>query len=193
MGRRLAIVIAVATVGLSTEAFSTEQPTIVHRYAPFKAGKLAPDLQVTATLRGYCPSESGLMNRPYAWRCFSRNFILDPCFSTAARRHIVVCPERPWSKRARVIRLTRALPSWTLEKHRKDDAPWGIWTTTGQRCFLLSHWQGEVARRLLTYNCVGGGVLAGLPHRRQPSWTIYYAPSWRSNRVTLVGISDAWS
>jgi hypothetical protein len=89
------------------------------------------------------------------------------------------------------MRLAQPLPRWENYEHTRF-THWGIWTTKGRRCFLLSHWHGEVAGRRQTYNRVGGGVLAGFVDRRSARWKIYYAPSWRSKRVTLVGISYAW-
>ncbi len=119
------------------------------------------------------------------------HFILDPCFSASPSGRIVVCPERPWSMRVVLMRLTQPLPQWHDYKMRYD-APWGIWTTTGKRCFVLSHFQEEVAGRPRTYNCVGGGVLAGFVNRSRPTWTISFAPSSRSERLTKVGITGAW-
>jgi hypothetical protein len=186
-----ALALLVASVCAGT-ASSGERPTAVHSFVAFKAGKLAPGLTVSASVRGYCWSTSGVESRSYAWRCLRGNTIHDPCFSATPRSNSVVCPERPWSKRVRLLRLTRPLPRWKLYKSRQD-FPWGIWATTGKRCFSLAATAtGEVAGKRHTYDCVDGGVLAGFAHRRKATWTIYYAPSWRSKRVTLVGITNAW-
>jgi len=180
-----------AALVCAAAASSAERPTVVHYYAAFDNGKLASDLNVTERVRGYCPSESGILVRRYAWRCFGGRYIYDPCFSRTARSGVVVCSKLPWSKKVRLMRLTRPLPSWTQYRNRRN-SPWGIWTATGKRCFALSHVQGTVAGRPQTYNCVGGGVLAGYADRRRPAWRIYYAPSWRSKRVTPVRVTDAW-
>jgi hypothetical protein len=169
-----------------------EQPTAVHLYVAFKAGRLTPGLTVSASVRGSCWSPSGILTRRYAWRCFKGHGIYDPCFSATPRGHVVACPERPWSKRVLLMRLTRSLTRWEDYKSRWY-VPWGIWTSSGKRCFKLSHWQSEVAGKRVTHYCVGGGVLAGFADRRRPTWRIYYAPSLRSKRVILVGISDAWT
>jgi hypothetical protein len=180
-----------AVLSFASVSSASEQPTAIHYYVAFKAGRLAPGLTVIKSVRGSCWEESVLETRRYAWRCLSGNFIYDPCFSASSRGRVVVCPEYAWSRRVRVMRLTQSLPRWH-DYERTRFTPWGIWTTTGKRCFLLSHWQGRVAGKPQSYNCVGGGVLAGFADRRRPTWKIYYAPSWRSKRVTLVAITDAW-
>jgi hypothetical protein len=185
------VVALLAVLSFAAVSSASEQPTAIHYYAAFKAGRLAPGVTVSSTVRGYCWSESVLETRRYAWRCLSGHFIYDPCFSAIPRGRVVACPEHPWSTRVYLMRLTRPLPRWH-HYGRTRFTPWGIWTTTDKRCFLLSHWQDKVARKPHSYNCVGGGVLAGFADRRGPIWTIYYAPSWRSKRVTLVGITNAW-
>lgn len=188
---RVTIVALVVTLGLAAGSSASEQPTAVHYYVAFKAGRLAPGLTVSTSVRGSCWSTSGLMTRRYAWRCFRGNLIYDPCFSATPRGRLVACPKRPWSKRVLLMRLTRPLPAWKLYKSRRY-VPWGIWTSMGKRCFKLSHWQSEVTGKRVTHYCVGRGVLAGFADRRRPTWTIYCAPSLRSKRVTLVGITDVW-
>lgn len=189
---RVVIVALVATLVSAAVPSASEQSTAIHYYAAFKEGRVAPGLTVKVTVRGSCWAESShLHQRRYAWRCQSGRFIHDPCFAATARSSFVVCPERPWRKRATIMRMTEPLPDWKRYKSRRY-VPWGIWTTTGKRCFSLSHWQSEIAGRRVTHYCDGGGVLAGFADRRLPTWAIYYAPILRSKRVALVGISDAW-
>jgi hypothetical protein len=65
---RVGIVAFLAILVVAVGSSASEQPTAVHHYVAFKAGRVAPGLSVIASVRGYCPSESGLMNRRYAWR-----------------------------------------------------------------------------------------------------------------------------
>jgi len=190
------VVALLGTLGFAVASAASEQPTAVHHYAAFKAGRIAPGLTVKDTVRGECWTESShLHQRRFAWRCSSRKgiwtYIYDPCLALTPRSSFVVCPERPWRKRVTIMRMTEPLPTWKRYKSRRY-VPWGIWTTAGKRCYSLSHWQSEIAGRRVTHYCDGGGVLTGFADRRHPTWKIYYGASLRSKRVTLVGISDAW-
>ena len=188
---------AAAAVILGTSAMlaaaSAAAParTVVHYFHPFRNGKIAPEVHVTQAARGYCWETSGVESRRYAWRCFRGNFILDPCFSSTSHTRIVLCPVEPWSSRVVRLRLTRALPAWRLYRYAAQ-LPLGIWTTTGRRCVHSSGATSEIEGKEITYECAGGGVLAGQANAGAATWTIWYASSFKARHLTRVGITDAW-
>jgi hypothetical protein len=168
--------------------------TTVHEYAAFDGRRVAPGLHVRGTRHGRCGSSSTVDGRPFSWRCFSGRFVFDPCFAASrSGGRIVVCPDRPWSRHVVVLRLGRPTGVWQHYR-RRTDYPWGIRTTTGRSCFsLAASATGSVAGRAITYECDGGGLLAGYVHRDKAQWTIRFAPAATAHRTEKVGITDVWN
>jgi hypothetical protein len=170
-------------------------PTGLHTYIAFEAGKLAPDLNVWASVRGSCWTVSAVESRRYSWRCMHGNYIHDPCFSATRTSRFVVCPDAPWSDRILLLRLIEPLPNWRVYKRTVSESawPWGIVTIGGERCVTTAAAAtGEVAGKQVTFVCSGGGLLAGFTRRATGTWTIWYAPGWGAKRLTLVSVVDAW-
>ncbi|MGH2832588.1 MAG: hypothetical protein ACRDK2_07415, partial [Solirubrobacteraceae bacterium] len=63
----------------------------------------------THSKSGYCWTGSGTIDRNDAWRCLVANNILDPCFSSAHAKGVVLCPIAPWEKSEIEIHLTKPL------------------------------------------------------------------------------------
>jgi hypothetical protein len=178
----------VASVETST---ASSGRTVVHYFHAFRNGEIASGVHVLQTARGYCWETSGVESRRYAWRCFRGNYIHDPCFSSTKHSRFVLCPVEPWSSNVVRLRLTRPLPGWSLYRSAAQ-LPVGIWTTTGKRCAHSSGATSEINGKEITYECVGGGVLAGLANVGATTWTIWYASSFKARHLTRVGITDAW-
>src|SRR4051812_13115791 len=192
---RLLPVLAVAVLLAAGAAAAADPATTVHRIVAFRPnGKLAPGFRVLATRHGRCGSSSTVDGRPGSWRCFSGRFLYDPCFAlTRAGSRVVACPERPWSRRVVLLRLGRPTGAWQHYR-RRTDYPWGIRTTTGKLCFSLAATAtGSVAGRRITYQCEGGGLLAGYVHRDRAQWTIRFARNAGVERTKQVGITDVWN
>lgn len=164
--------------------------TVVHYFHGFRAGAIAPGVHVTRTAKGYCWTQSSLEGRRFAWRCFKRNYILDPCFSSARHAHFVLCPTKPWSDDVIRLRLTRRLPGWESRVFNQG-LPVGVWTTTGKRCVHSSDATSEIRRKPITYQCPHGGLLLGFVRRGTRLWTVQYLSSYKA-KLTRVGITDAW-
>ena len=186
-------VLLVAVLALAAGA-SAREGTAVHAYGAFKGAKLAPGLHVRLNRRGRCGSSSTVDGRPASWRCFSDRLVLDPCFTPGrAGSRIAVCPDRPWSRSVVLLRLRRPTGVWQHYR-RRTDFPWGIRTTTGKSCFsLAASARGTVAGRAITYECEGGGLLAGYVHRDKALWTIRFARNATVKRTKQVGITDVWN
>ena len=184
------MILASAAIAASVSAGGSRR-TVVHHFHAFRNGKVAPGVHVTHRARGYCWEPSNVESRPYAWRCFRGNYIHDPCFSSTRKSRYVLCPTEPWSRNVVRLGLTRALPPWSASRSTPR-LPVGIWTTTGKRCAHSSGATSEIGGMPITYECVGGGVLAGLADRNGGTWTIRFASSFKSRHLTRVGITDAW-
>jgi len=191
---RLVVPILLLAVLVFAAGSAARTGTVVHHYGAFKDGKLAPGLRVRATRHGRCGSSSTIDRLPNSWRCFSGRLLFDPCFSPArADSRIVACPERPWSRRVVLLRLGRPTGVWQHYK-RRTDFPWGIRTTNGKSCFsLAASARGSVAGRRITYQCEGGGLLAGYVHRNTALWTIRFARHEGVRSTKQVGITDVWN
>jgi hypothetical protein len=185
----VAVVFALA-LGVASSG-AAGHTTVVRYFHGFKAGGIAPGIQVEQTARGHCWETSALESRAYAWRCFRGNYILDPCFSAAPHSSYVLCPYELWSRRVLRLRLTKPLPAWHAYPVN-ESLPVGVWTTTGKHCEDFSGATTEIQHRPIRYSCRGGGVLVGLAHRTTPVWTIFYATGAKSRRLTRVGITHAW-
>jgi hypothetical protein len=190
-----ALALCALVLPLGARASSVQRPTVLHTYLAFQAGKLAPGLNVRASVRGSCWTVSAVESHPYSWRCLHGNYIHDPCFSATRTSGFVVCPDAPWSDSVLLLRLTEPLPRWRVYKRAVSESawPWGIVTIGGKRCVTtVAAATGEVVGKQVTFVCSGGGLLAGFTHRNTRTWTIWYAPGWDAKRLILVSFADAW-
>jgi hypothetical protein len=167
----------------------------MHIFAPFNGGTVATGLTIAKTARGHCWEGSIADGRADAWRCFLGNYILDPCFSNGqSLSRFVLCAASPWSRLVK-LRLTKNLPL-AFANHNPGwptvRPPWAIKLVGGPRCVAVTGATGAIAGLGLDYSCSNGGLLAGRPHRKGRSWTIFYAPSYRAKELGTRHISEAW-
>lgn len=195
---RAAIVFTAVTLAIAGCGGRALTPTSLHLYAPFAApGTLAKGVKIFKSLRGSCWSGSNPDVRWDAWRCSSRNAILDPCFAGNYVDRYVICPSLPTSGRAFKLILTRALPykngnpqtfgAASPTKH----SPWAIRLVSHVWCARSQGAAPQVAGLFISYFCTNGSALLGEVRRTNPQWTIFEAPRSGTD-ATLVAISEAW-
>jgi hypothetical protein len=186
---------ALATLACSctlAEAQTATSVTVYQAFTPHGSVRLH-----TRSRSGDCPSGSEATTRRDAWRCFSGNLVLDPCFSSTHDRGIVVCPEAPWLKDAIKIHLTKPLernfgnhstPSQSLQ-------PWALELSDGRRCLFADGATNVVEGQRLNYVCGSASqeALWGSPNRTSTTWTILSAPFQPSKLTESVTISHAWT
>ena len=72
-------------------------------------------------------------------------------------------------------------------------APWAVRTASGKWCAIFTGATGQIAGMRINYGCTGGGILIGNPHRSASvPWTIFYAPSYRSNQYRPIKLASVW-
>jgi hypothetical protein len=177
-------------LALFPTAVTAEAKTTVTHYTPFAGnGSLKPSLQ-RLNRSGDCESSSFVdPARTDAWRCFSGNFIRDPCFESPVVEDRVVCVTAPWARRAVVVD-TSLDPSL-----RKDDPTVQVWAVklARRRCRFVSGATNVVHGRRLNYVCgPNGPFLFGRPDRRHPTWTILMARDYKGHGLHRVRIRKAW-
>jgi hypothetical protein len=132
------------------------------RYPAFQSGALTPGLSIRQTRRGYCWTGSLVTGRSNAWRCFTGNFIRDPCFSDPSDGvPVVVCPRAPTDRRLLRIRLTKPLPWGYGNSGRLSRYPWTIVRRDGVACNFATGATVVVRGKRLNYLCANGSYLWG--------------------------------
>lgn len=168
------IVINVTPQGISSPKLRTKASVF---YAFTSRGR--PRLR-TVSKRGRCWTGSLAAQRGDALRCFVRNEILDPCFSSKRAPGVVVCPNAQITAEIE-IHLTRPLPR-RLTRYGSPpsifDQPWDIELTNGRHCVLSSGASNIVDGKRLNFFCTGRVRygLWGLPNEKTEPWTILDDP-----------------
>ncbi len=173
---------------------SSSASTIISVYRPFTPrGSTHLSVLVRA---GTCPSGSEVSPRRDAWRCFSGNEILDPCFSSPKRRNVVLCPLAPWFDRGTELRLHKPLVAAQGNHARPSTGltPWALQLADGRRCIYAEGATSVVAGERLNYFC--GTFTEGLwgaPDRTSEPWTILIGSSKATSLEERVAIARAWA
>ena len=136
-------------------------------------GVRKPNWHVTMQrARGTCHAGSEAVGNG-AYRCFSGNLVLDPCWAQAdtsnARTlaHHVLCAASPWQRTVARVRV-RHLPDATgLPRN-----VWGIQLPDGRQCTWLQGASGTHHGQRISYSCGGRLYLYGEPDRSTPRWRI---------------------
>jgi hypothetical protein len=186
------LVIAVILATGASAALAGTTKTQAHIYEPFtSSGK--PAVHVSSTVRGSCNGGSAAIDRDDAWRCFTGNFIYDPCFSSSKAKGIVLCPTGPGSTSAVEIKLTAKLTFGDKAKPSTSGTPWAVETTSGLKCLISTGATSVIDHRRANYFCgKGKNVLWGSPSRKSEPWTIYSAPATATKLTQTVKLSVAW-
>jgi hypothetical protein len=174
-----------------------EAETSVERYRAWDAYG-DPTISEFVERRGECASSSFALSRQDTWRCFSGNFIHDPCFEDLRNGNgrEVICVASPWARRGVLLRDRLDYDNRTRVGGSR---PWAIRTAAGRRCIWVSGASNVVRGRRLNYVCgrgdfgtFGSPFLFGLPDRRRPTWTIVQARSYDGRGWRRVRIRTAW-
>jgi len=145
---------------------------------------------------GYCGSGSETAARGDAWRCFSGNLVLDPCFSFSRHSASVICPSSPWSRTGIRLRLTSRLPVGfqTAPAPSTRAQPWALELGDGRRAVFASGASDSAEGMRLNYffGSSADEGLWGYPDRTSQPWTILIAPLAATQLSARVAIRRAW-
>jgi hypothetical protein len=200
------VVLAPVVVGLTIAiATRTWQPwsntrsdsTEVRLFDPVPRGTLMPRFTKVSYERGTCNASSNVDPAPEVARCFSRRFILDPCWGALGDK--LTCVVSPWSNQAVMLTVTRytffigkpphyktidwnprsALPppdAPFAEGHDTDNVvesqpPWAMQLENGDRCVMVSGATYTIAGQRANYICDPTGDFA---QEADGAWVIGY-------------------
>jgi hypothetical protein len=190
--RSVLVAIAFATLGAPAAA-TARTHTIETIFHPFKSDG-TPTIHVHSK-SGYCYSGSLAINRDDAWRCFTGNFLYDPCFSSPLVPGKVLCPGVNVTSGVE-IKLTRGLPKRYADSGKPSlkQQPWDIQLTDGRHFQYSSGASNFVDGKRLNYFCgatcpVG---LWGFPRRHTQPWTIVIARVTAKSLRTRRAIRHVW-
>lgn len=153
-------------------------------------GKLT--VAVSASRSGQCWTTSIAAQGHAAYRCFSGNKILDPCFVSPHPSHpkspkTVACLADPWSK-AVVLHLTAPLPKG--KPVAGPSRPWAFELDNGLRCVTSTGTVPYVAGYSLLYQCANGAA-AAIVDGQARHITVEYATAG-SKTVQQRGVRAMW-
>ncbi len=184
--RRWSVLIAVAAAALLLVAVpQAPARTKVSRYTPFTHGGGVKSTLYVSYRSGYCPTASFVAPRGDTWRCFTGNWIRDPCFESPLYYDDVVCLDAPWDQSA--VRVETYLDYSSHYIYTRHVWALAIWR---RRCVFVSGAGLVVRGRRANFMCGHGRWLLGSPNRGA-TWHIrLYRPSNQSTR--WVRIQHAW-
>ena len=176
---------------------SASPATSVVYVAPVDArGQPVPGLPVSETVEGSCEGEgsSDSVQGP-VYRCFSSNFVVDPCWAVATAQgsaSTVLCMKTPWD--TSVVKITT--PGLTLGNigATNRDYPWGVQLSTGQRCIAFQGAHAQDDGQPVNFACPNNVVLLGHANRSSRVWT-YHSAAWAGGSYTAgptVFVRIAW-
>lgn len=126
--------------------------------------------------------------RANAWRCIVKNRIYDPCFSTSAHAHYVICDADPSSHTHGLkVRLAHALPPSTLSSGTQA---WMVRLLDGSVCSFLTGATDLFDGERLNYGCTNGSWLVGNP-RTGAVWMVKELKKGLSQLV-MTPVVEAW-
>jgi hypothetical protein len=161
--------------------------THVVRVRPVDAhGHLRSSYHVAHRLKAGAHCVLGSEATGNAYRCFTGNKILDPCWVQAgAAHHHVICLTAPWSHAAIQLHVRSYDNSAMVTASRE---PWGIRLANGSRCAFVQGASQVVHGRRLSYFCQNSTtVLLGNPSRATAVWRIHTGRSNTHGHVKPTG------
>ncbi len=159
-------------------------PTRVLYVAPIDAnGDLAEGFSVARTTHGECHPGSDAVPGP-TYRCFTGNFIEDPCWADSAVPGSVLCLTQPWAKSVTRVDVNELEPN-NEPVPKSLSYPWGVELTTGEKCLAFQGAHDQYRGRVVDYGCNsaylhGGRVLLRGMHRAKPQWS--FDSAWWTGR-----------
>lgn len=169
-----------------TRSGNRASATVRHSFDPYdSAGALT--VAVAHRSSGSCWSTSLADPTRWAFRCFSGNEILDPCFARpGTTTGTVACIADPRAT-ATVLTLTEALPTTSYTEQRV----WSFTRADGVLCVAATGTVPAVAGRNLDYNCADG-TFASLDDLRARRVEAVFA-TIRSSRLSTTSVRDLWT
>jgi hypothetical protein len=168
---------------IATAASQTE----VVRWSPFDgSGKIKASMKVQLRPSGNCSGGEGL-----TYRCFSHQYVLDPCWRDGPiRTEFVVCAPDPWTTTVDRLRSPGLLltDGVTWGETSLLSGPWAIELTNGGRCAGSSGAHSFVPghRDLVIFWDCGNGISLLTNLRRGGTWKIGSVRT-EGVHVTLLG------
>jgi hypothetical protein len=155
----LAVILAACASKTDSSSSAAGHPaaTTVKSFSAYdSAGNLTVDVADVAS--GKCWTSSIADPARGAYRCFSGNKILDPCFAPSGKPgSSVACLADPWSD-ALVLHLTEPLPKVT--SIARTTRPWALELDNGVRCVASTGMVPSVGGVNLAFRCTNGAGAA---------------------------------
>ncbi len=155
------------------------------------SGAVSSQYHVVARKKGYCWTGSDASNRKDAFRCFTGNFIHDPCFASP-KGNKVACPTNAAKRDVEVITLTKPLPA-----PNRGGSPdtWLIKLGNGWLCSLDTGATFIVDGKRANFSCPNNVWGFGEPKTKNEPWTILTGPGTPNKKnvhLTSRTIRKAW-
>ena len=193
MGRQtkvIASMAAVLAVAASVPSVAAASPATERRtFSPF-----GPDGERQVAVSDYrstgsC-SDSFVSGQDGPLRCFSGNFIYDPCFPDPTGEDQALCVRSPRARSG--VMLRGAVNAHDGYDSRPNRAPWAVELFDGSMCTFVSGATSAKAGLRLNYMCGGTRVLWGTPNKRAATWTIRKSSGYSGRGWRRVKIKVAW-
>jgi hypothetical protein len=199
----LVFAVVASAMGAATAAPARPMPgssagsaprTVVGHVRPVTAtGVLRHGYRITDR-RAHASCEAGSEATGDAYRCFSGNFVIDPCW-VMKQKHFVACLSDAWSHKVIRLHVTGGYDNTGFGKLTPASYPWAVRELNGTRCSWLQGATGAVHGKRINYGCTRKTYLIGNVHRSSALWTIARGRSTTGGRVKETGtarLTKAW-
>jgi hypothetical protein len=178
---------AAGTAATRPAAVHSAAATHIVRVRPVDAGGHLRSGYTVTHRRAHAHCVLGSEATGTAYRCFSGNEVLDPCWVQAGSSHShVVCLELPWSHDVIRLHVTKGYDNSAMTTPGRE--PWGMRLTTGTRCVGVQGATSLVHGHAITSACPHSKtVLLGEPSRAKPLWSIRTARAGAHGHFTRTG------
>jgi hypothetical protein len=188
-----------ATPAAATSTAAAAHPThrttstVVAQVRPVTAaGNLRPGYTVTSRhSRANCNFGSEATGDAY--RCFTHNLVIDPCWVTN-QKHFVDCLPNAWSHKVARLHVTKGYDNTGFDSEPAS-YPWGVQRLNGVRCIWLQGASGTVHGKRISYGCTKKTYLIGNVDKKPALWRIKLVRSTSGGHFKVVGwvkLEKAW-
>lgn len=164
---------------------ATEQKT----YSPY-----TPEGERTIDVRDYRSADtcgsSFISGQRGPLRCFSGNYIYDPCFPDPLGRDEALCVASPEASSG--VMLRGAPGTDDGYGGRPNPAPWALKLSNGAVCVFASGASNARRGLRLNYTCSDRRFLWGSPNKRLATWTIRRSRTYTGRGWRVAKIRTAW-
>jgi hypothetical protein len=201
--RRVPVIVTVLVAAVlgSLPLDGQASPSAVAGAAPTAVVHLRPIDRHGRELSGYTITKqrkhahcvAGSQATGTAYRCFSGNRILDPCWVQKPKR-FAVCLAEPWSFRLIQLKVTGGYHGKLPKRHAA--LPWGVQLADGEQCLIAQGASGAVGGKRINYFCAHTkNALYGKVDTRHHAWRVHKATPTGGGRYRKAGrvtLSKAW-